>query len=129
MDVARMRSCGSPKSANLFSTTKRGSRPEIPTSAPAWERAKPLGRFELVDPSFRALSGRHKFTVRRHKFNEDILLSWCSTVFFRPPEPEPPPAQERFKFRWISTLEVTQGQILSEPPTDATRFWWHFFGS
>ena len=24
-----------------------------------------------VDPSFRALSGRLKFTVRRHKFNED----------------------------------------------------------
>ena len=26
-----------------------------------------------VDPSFRALSGRLKFTVRRHKFNKDIL--------------------------------------------------------
>ena len=24
-----------------------------------------------VDPSFRALSGRLKFTVRRHKFNKD----------------------------------------------------------
>ena len=28
-----------------------------------------------VDPAFRALSGRHKFTVRRHKFNKDSLLS------------------------------------------------------
>jgi len=27
-----------------------------------------------VDPSFRALSGRLKFTVRRHKFNKDSLL-------------------------------------------------------
>jgi len=26
-----------------------------------------------VDPSFQALSGRLKFTVRRHKFNEDYL--------------------------------------------------------
>ena len=26
-----------------------------------------------VDPSFRALSGRLKFTVRRHKFNKDSL--------------------------------------------------------
>ena len=26
-----------------------------------------------VDPSFRALSGRLKFTVRRHKFNKDFL--------------------------------------------------------
>ena len=26
-----------------------------------------------VDPSFRALSGSLKFTVRRHKFNEDFL--------------------------------------------------------
>ena len=30
--------------------------------------------FGPVDPSFRALSGRLKFTVRRHKFNEDSLL-------------------------------------------------------
>ena len=29
----------------------------------------------------------------------------------------------------ISTLEVTQGQILSQSPTDATRFWWHLYGS
>jgi len=28
----------------------------------------------------------------------------------------------------ISTLEVTQGQILSQSPTDATRFWWHMYG-
>jgi len=23
----------------------------------------------------------------------------------------------------------TQGQILSQSPTDATRFWWHLYGS
>jgi len=28
-----------------------------------------------VDPSLRALSGRLKFTVRRHKFNRDSLSS------------------------------------------------------
>ena len=33
-------------------------------------RQSPLGR---VDPSFRALSGRLKFTVRRHTFNKDYL--------------------------------------------------------
>ena len=50
-----------------------------------------------VDPSFGALSGRLKFTVRRHKFNEDSLLSlsrarrvcWslssCAPVVARPP--------------------------------------------
>ena len=27
----------------------------------------------LVDPSFRALYGRLKFTVRRHKFNQEFL--------------------------------------------------------
>jgi len=31
-----------------------------------------------VDPSFRALSGRRKFTVRRHKFNKDILSAFVS---------------------------------------------------
>ena len=31
-----------------------------------------------VDPSFRALSGRLKFTVRRHKFNEDSLFQSSS---------------------------------------------------
>jgi len=29
----------------------------------------------------------------------------------------------------VATLEVTQGQILSQSPTDATRFWWHLYGS
>ena len=29
----------------------------------------------------------------------------------------------------ISTLEATQGQILSQSPTDATQFWWHLYGS
>ena len=33
-------------------------------------RQSPLGP---VDPSFRALSGRVEFLVRRHKFNKDIL--------------------------------------------------------
>jgi hypothetical protein len=28
-----------------------------------------------VDPAFRALSGRLKFTVQRHKFNSDSLTS------------------------------------------------------
>jgi len=28
-----------------------------------------------------------------------------------------------------ATLEATQGQILSQSPTDATRLWWHVYGS
>jgi len=28
-----------------------------------------------------------------------------------------------------TTLGVTQGGVLSQSPTDATRFWWHLFGS
>ena len=28
-----------------------------------------------------------------------------------------------------TTLEATQGQSLSQFPTDATRFWWHLYGS
>ena len=32
----------------------------------------------VVDPSFRALSGRLKFTVRRHKFNKDSLFLMTS---------------------------------------------------
>ena len=43
-----------------------------------------------VDPSFRALSGRLKFTVRRHKFNTDSLFwldrTWqvCSSMGIQP---------------------------------------------
>ena len=47
--------------------------------------------FNPVDPSFRALSGRLKFTIRRHKFNKESVpcktLAWwlasqaTSTVF------------------------------------------------
>ena len=35
--------------------------------------ARPCSLLSPVDPSFRALSGRLKFTVRRHKFNKDSL--------------------------------------------------------
>ena len=28
-----------------------------------------------------------------------------------------------------ATLEETQGQIFSQSPTDATRFWWNLYGS
>jgi len=31
--------------------------------------------------------------------------------------------------RHLPTLEATQGQILSQSPTDATRFWWRLYGS
>jgi len=34
----------------------------------------------------------------------------------------------RASLRTLSTLEATQGQILSQSPTDATRFWWHLYG-
>ena len=50
--------------------------PEI-SSVPTWEQIlffKLLDSSSLlgpVDSSFRALSGRLKFTVRRHKFNQD----------------------------------------------------------
>jgi len=45
------------------------------------------GKYEQVDPSFGALSGRLKFTVRRHKFNKDspsrqhrLLHDWIVQV-------------------------------------------------
>ena len=28
-----------------------------------------------------------------------------------------------------TTLDVTQGQILSQPPVDSVRFWWQWYGS
>ena len=29
----------------------------------------------------------------------------------------------------VPTLEATQGHISSQSPTDATRSWWHLYGS
>ena len=29
----------------------------------------------------------------------------------------------------VPTLEATQGQIFSQSPTEAIRFWWHLYGS
>ena len=48
-----------------------------------------------------------------------------------------PPAEEvlvRFAQRLGArctppTLEATQGQILSQSPTNSTRFWWHLYGN
>ena len=37
---------------------------------------------------------------------------------------------KRYEYLYeYATLEVTQGQILSQSPTDATRFWKHLYGS
>ena len=36
-------------------------------------RSVPVQRLSPVDPSFRALYGRLKFTIRGHKFNKDSL--------------------------------------------------------
>ena len=33
------------------------------------------------------------------------------------------------RFLESTTLEATQGQILGQSPTDATRFWWHLYES
>ena len=43
------------------------------------DRQSPLGP---VDPSFRALSGRLKFTVRHHKFNKDSLSDYLFLSVF-----------------------------------------------
>jgi len=43
------------------------------------DRQSPLG---IVDPSVQALSGRLKFTVRRHKFNADSLSGDGLLFFF-----------------------------------------------
>jgi len=48
----------------------------------------------------------------------------CSWLFVD----SPPYPTQHFQPRY-ATLEVTQGQILSQSPTDATRFWWHLYGS
>jgi len=39
--------------------------------------------------------------------------------------------RQLFEALWdkVSTLEATQGQILSQSSADATRFWWHLYGS
>ena len=72
-----------------------------------------------VVPSFRALSGRLKSTARRHKFNTDYLSQVRYGSAFEVVREELLGASD-----WEQvpspTLEVTQGQILSQSPTDAT---------
>ena len=43
-------------------------------SGPSWFQIELTSLSGPVDPSFRALSGRLNFVVRRHKFNKDCLL-------------------------------------------------------
>jgi len=53
----------------------------------------------------------------------------------RPPSTDPFPRSPKaltlstLDFIGSSTLEATQGQILSQSPRDSTRFWWHLYGS
>ena len=68
------------------------------------------------------------------------VLAWLRTMQARtllagfhradPPLTLAPHTRSRASaFLRTSTLKVTQGQILSQSPTDATRFWWHLYGS
>jgi len=50
----------------------QGPAPSLNVLDYAWRRQNSRS-FSLRDPSFRALSGRLKFTVRRHKSNTDIF--------------------------------------------------------
>ena len=54
-------------------TSRVAGRRNLSESPIQVEAGKGLSRTR--DPSFRALSGRLKFTVRRHKFNKDSLSS------------------------------------------------------
>ena len=62
----------------------------------------------------------NKFSLRYCSGNEFCLMAWkvhqktCLPLNEVSPKP---------------TLEATQGYILSQSPTDATRFWWHLYGS
>ena len=45
-----------------------------------WRLVPGHWRGSQIDHSFRALSGRLKFTVRRHKFNKDSLFATARTL-------------------------------------------------
>jgi len=57
--------------------------PEPRGHEPCGHTGGPASLLGPVDPSFRVLSGRLKFTVRRHKFNNDSLFSATCSL----PEP------------------------------------------
>ena len=48
---------------------------EVPLYSVQGSGAAPPALLSPLDPSFRALSGRLKLTVRRHKFNKDSVSS------------------------------------------------------
>ena len=66
-------STSGPNVVQIWSRYVPNVGPTKPAQSAVWMyRQSPLGP---VDPSFRALSGRLKFTVRRQKFNKDALFS------------------------------------------------------
>ena len=76
------------------------------------------------DPSFRALSGRLKFTVRRHKFNKYSLLPRNLEPAFRSPKPGVFDSVSRCAHRvWSSPRRTTPTLTRLLPPLIAMVEW------
>ena len=87
-----------------------------------------------LSSAIKATNGRLPLPLMRG-WVEDILQGvdfiHSNGVIHQVPSPsQPDPALLRpFPSLPFATLEATQGQILSQSLTDATRFWWHLYGS
>ena len=113
---------GATTGAGCFVQPGPGLRPAmLPRSA----RMSAVARRAAADGSRvpGAGAGMRGYTESRHRAilpGEDPLAAQFRRLPCLPPLPHSD---------WRPTLEATQGQILSQSPTDATRFWWHLYGS
>ena len=71
----------------------------------------------LIDSCITQLKAQGPSRTYNESKEEEEKKGVCRVVFCRQRHVHPP------------ALETPQGQILSQSPTDAARFWWHLYGS
>jgi len=109
-------------------------------SSPAVEAAKAKGLEASVFATKTVTSPPEDSNFFTATFGSDSLLVTLLASAVSPPHVRIPETRRGNRclilrglqaedWRFYTTLEATQGQILSQSPTDATRFWWHLYGS
>ena len=83
-----------------------GCSAESTSSAQTQDEFSITPQLGVADPSFRALYGRLKLTVRRHKFDQDYLLPAGSTPHLTPP-PRLPHVRLDYWFVLLTMVMIT----------------------
>jgi len=125
------RRCGRPRAGQYLCSVARPARPPLAgvEAVTAQERATQIAEACITRDVVERLDRDGVAIVDHEMFRELAAAVLVGAQRFLPPCPSNRAAMGVRGPRELSqpTLEATQGQIVSQSPTDATRFWWHLW--